>query len=74
MARLGVRCVKDLLYLFPRRYEDRRDIKPISDVKVDEVVSVRGTLLLTSLRDTRRGMKIFEAVDDKMTVEELNHR
>ena len=41
---LGVQSVEDLLYLFPRRYEDRRDMTPIAQVKVGEWQTVTGTV------------------------------
>jgi ATP-dependent DNA helicase RecG len=34
--RLGVRTVEDLFYLFPRRYEDRRRLTPIAELRVGE--------------------------------------
>lgn len=35
-AHLGVSTVEDLFYLFPRRYEDRRKITPIGELKPGE--------------------------------------
>lgn len=41
---LGVSSVEDLLYLFPRRYEDRRNITPISQVVCDQAQTIFGTV------------------------------
>jgi len=63
--RMGIKTVQDLLYLFPHRYEDRRQIQNISRLKVNQIAAVRGKVMVTSLRRSRRGMSIFEAaVDD----------
>ncbi|MDP8233938.1 MAG: ATP-dependent DNA helicase RecG [Candidatus Saelkia tenebricola] len=64
-SRIGVRTIRDLIYLFPHRYEDRRWIQNISNLKINQVSTVRGRVVVTSLRRSRRGMGIFEAaVDD----------
>ncbi len=64
-ARMGIRTVRDLMYLFPHRYEDRRQIQSIARLKVNQIAVVRGRVVVTSLRRSRRGMRIFEAaVDD----------
>lgn len=43
--RLGVMTIEDLLYFFPRRYEDRRNVVPINRLKVGEWQSVTGKIL-----------------------------
>ncbi len=48
--RLGIESVEDLLYLFPRRYEDRRNLVPISRLKVGEWQTVTGKVLGSSSR------------------------
>ena len=48
--RLGIESVEDLLYLFPRRYEDRRNLVPISRLKVGEWQTVTGKILGSSSR------------------------
>ena len=42
--RLGVLTIEDLLYFFPRRYEDRRNITPIAKTKLGEWQTVCGTI------------------------------
>ncbi len=60
MARLGIRTVRNLLFHFPARHEDRRAITPIADAVPDVPVVVRGTLLSISSEEgfRRRGGRI----------------
>ncbi|MCK5014580.1 MAG: ATP-dependent DNA helicase RecG [Candidatus Omnitrophica bacterium] len=44
-VRLGIESVEDLLYFFPRRYQDRRNLTPIAQVKVGEWQTVSGKIL-----------------------------
>ncbi|MCA9409187.1 MAG: ATP-dependent DNA helicase RecG [Candidatus Omnitrophica bacterium] len=49
-ANLGVDSVEDLLYFFPRRYEDRRNIIPIGKIKAGEWQTISGKVLLQGAR------------------------
>jgi ATP-dependent DNA helicase RecG len=60
--RLGIRTIEDLFNFFPRRYEDRTKIVPISNIKPQTIVTIRGEVIHTSLTRTRRGMPIYEAI------------
>lgn len=42
---LGIFTVEDMLYFFPRRYEDRSKLIPISQIKAGERQTVCGTVL-----------------------------
>jgi len=42
---LGVETVEDLLYLFPRRYEDRRQITPLALLRIGEYQTATGQIL-----------------------------
>ena len=44
LRRLGIRTVRDLLFHFPRRHEDRRRVTALSDIRPKTFVVVRGTL------------------------------
>ena len=44
-AQLGVSSVEDLLYLFPRRYEDRRHMTAINALKPGEEFTVTASVL-----------------------------
>ncbi len=50
--RLGVTTVEDLLYFFPRRYEDRTKMTPLSQLKVGEWQIVTGKILNHSGRQS----------------------
>ncbi len=47
---LGVRSIKDLLYYFPFRYQDRRNFKKIEGLKIDEFSSIKGNVRTTNLK------------------------
>ncbi|NQT95768.1 MAG: ATP-dependent DNA helicase RecG [Candidatus Omnitrophica bacterium] len=65
LKRLGISTVQDCLLHFPRRYEDRSNLKPISELKEDEYQTVKGKVLSSSVFSTRRGRRIFQlAVGD----------
>ena len=71
-ARLGVFCVRDLLYHFPRAYENRGDIRPVSssaDGAAHALLLTVGTEPKTAR--LRRGMTAtkFHAFDESGTVE-----
>ncbi|HWJ02040.1 MAG TPA: ATP-dependent DNA helicase RecG [Verrucomicrobiae bacterium] len=60
LARLGINTVEDLLNHFPRRYEDRRNVKQICQVIHGEVETVRGTVVSQQELKPRRGLKIIK--------------
>ena len=53
LERLGVRTVRDLLYLFPRKYHDRRDLVQIADAKPGTQAMILGDVTRVDLH--RRG-------------------
>ena len=48
--RIGVKTVSDLLFLTPRRYEDRTKITPIKDIVPGKFATVQGTITLRGKR------------------------
>ncbi len=44
-ARLGVETVRDLLFLVPRRYLDRSQVLPISQLRVGDEATILGRVL-----------------------------
>ncbi|MBF0619211.1 MAG: ATP-dependent DNA helicase RecG [Candidatus Omnitrophica bacterium] len=61
--RLGVSTIEDLLYFFPRRYEDRRKLTPILDLKPGEWQTVVGVVTAKGGRRTFFNKKhVFELV------------
>lgn len=59
-AKLGVKTVEDLLYFFPRDYEDRRKIKPIKELKPYEMVLIRGKIVNISHQLTKGRFSILK--------------
>jgi len=51
-AHLGVESVEDLLYLFPRRYEDRRSMTTIAQLKAGEWHTIAGKITRHDSRKT----------------------
>ncbi len=66
-ANLGIENVEDLLYFFPRRYEDRRKMTTISQVKEGEWHTVAGEVLTDNSRRawyTKKHVSQIEIADD----------
>ena len=61
---LGLSRVGDLLYHFPRAYEDRRDIRRIADLRPDEQVTIQGEVVAVGAKTTRSRLHILDAVVD----------
>ncbi len=72
LEKLGIRCIRDLLYYFPRAYERRGDICKLSEATENQAASF---LLTTGTRVTtakiRNGLSIskFRAFDESGSVE-----
>ncbi|MCM8765437.1 MAG: ATP-dependent DNA helicase RecG [Candidatus Omnitrophica bacterium] len=60
LQRLGINSIYDLLYFFPRRYEDRREFKKISHLQEGSAELVMGEIFYVDLRQTRRRLHILE--------------
>lgn len=54
-SHLNVFTIRDFLYLSPRRYLDRSEIKPIKNIRVDEEVTVEGKIVAVNSRRSRKG-------------------
>lgn len=64
LERLGIKNVSDLLYFFPRRFEDRSTFKPIRSLRIGDFCTVKGKILTLGVRRAKN-INIFEvAVDD----------
>ncbi|MDP2654735.1 MAG: ATP-dependent DNA helicase RecG [Candidatus Omnitrophota bacterium] len=62
---LGIETVEDLLYLFPRRYEDRTQMTPIAMLKLGETQTVSGKVVgKASRRSWYTRKHVSEAVID----------
>jgi ATP-dependent DNA helicase RecG len=74
LAAAGIHTIEDLLYRFPRRYEDRGHPQPIATLQPGSTAAIVGTVTRCGLRSTRRrGFTIFEATirDENATIAAL---
>ena len=61
LERLEIRTIRDLIFFVPRTYEDRRNLKPFSQLQPSEYEIVRGTVTTKKVEKTRRGFSLFRA-------------
>lgn len=59
---LKMKTLKDLIYNFPRAYEDRTNIKKIKDLKDGEFSVVCGEVMRTELTRTRTKKSMFKVI------------
>lgn len=62
LAKLGVETIWDLLYLFPRRYDDYTLMKPINQLRYGDQVTIIGTIWETRARRTRSNQVMVQSV------------
>jgi ATP-dependent DNA helicase RecG len=63
LEKKGIRIIEDALYFLPRRYEDRRVIKKISEIQVGTVETVLAEVVLAGAVSYKGNRKrVFEAV------------
>ncbi len=63
LGTLGLHTLEDLLYFFPRRYDDYSQLKPINRLAYGEETTVLGTIQSINTRPVRGGkMQLTEAV------------
>jgi ATP-dependent DNA helicase RecG len=63
LAKAGLRTVEDLLFRFPRRYEDRSRFQAIASLRPGAPAAVLGEVLQCGLSTTRRpGFRLFTAL------------
>ena len=65
---LGIKTVKDLLFFFPRSYDDRRKILPIKKITPGEKITVNGIIQRIDLLKTKRGMNILSVQISDMEI------
>ncbi|MFA7254829.1 MAG: ATP-dependent DNA helicase RecG [Candidatus Omnitrophota bacterium] len=67
--KIGIHSVRDLIYLFPRRYEDRSHFAPLNKCPVNEPVTCRGEVVDVKFKPIR-GMPLVEILigDDAGTL------
>ncbi len=62
LQNLGASTILDLLYLFPRRYDDYTLMKPINKLQIGERVTIIGTIWQTRAKRTRNNMVMVQSV------------
>ncbi len=62
LSQLGLETIEDIFYFFPRRYEDRRTLKTVSEAVPGEKEAILGTIASRGLIRTRHGQSIFRVV------------
>lgn len=68
LENLGVHSIEDLLYLFPRRHEDRTKLTPLSQVQIGEAQTVSGKVVARGSRQSWFTRKhVYETVIDDGT-------
>jgi len=66
LKKLDIGTVEDLLYHFPRRYEDRSRLDPINKLKEGEYAAIKGEVLTSGERGGRprfgrgKGMSVYK--------------
>lgn len=67
LEKMGIRTIEDLIYLFPRDYQDRRTLSNIADLREDETVCILGkiTRKVQSFYGRRRKQSLRLYVSDE---------
>ena len=58
LQKLNIFTLKDLIYYFPRQYEDRSVVKKISQLENEDKVSIKGIIFKIDTYSPKKGMKI----------------
>ena len=60
----GINTIEELMYYFPRRYEDRTNFSSISELKPGQVYTIKGKIFAGKQRNSyrRRKFSITEAI------------
>lgn len=66
LRKMGIETVGDMLNFFPRAYQDRRNVRPISEIRAGETALIRGAVVqMTRNRFPGRGKRLLKVtVDD----------
>lgn len=67
LSKLGIITARDLLYHFPRRWEDRRHFKKIGELIDGEKATIMGRVIDAESTVTSRGLVIVKAIIDDIS-------
>jgi len=62
LARKGIASVEDALYLLPNRYEDRRELRRIVELRPGSTEAFFATVVSAEPQTTKGGRRYFEAI------------
>ena len=62
LAKLGISTIRDLLYHFPRRFDDFSNLKTINHLWLGDETTIVGRIVETKAQQTRSGQAIVRAV------------
>lgn len=62
LEKLGLSTIRDLLYHFPRRFDDFSDLKTISRLRLGDEATIVGRISETKAQQTRSGQTIVRTV------------
>lgn len=62
LAKRGINTVEDALYLLPHRYEDRRELQSVAELRPGQQEVFFAEVLAADTTPTRGGKRFFEAV------------
>lgn len=62
LAKKGMETVEDALFLLPNRYEDRRELKRIAELRPGNTEAFFATVVSADAQVTKGGKRFFEAV------------
>ncbi len=69
LAQIGIKSVKDLLYYFPRDYQDRSSYQSIKYINTGKEITIKGKVIKVSQERPRPGLSILRvAVTDDTDV------
>ncbi|MCG9895274.1 MAG: ATP-dependent DNA helicase RecG [Fimbriimonadaceae bacterium] len=72
LRRLGLETVRDVLWHFPRRFEDRRNLPPIMMAQPGRPATLRGVVVQVESRPLRGGKKLVRVrIEDDTGVADL---
>jgi len=60
LSALDVFTIRDFLYLPPKRYLDRSEIKPIRDIRINDEVTIEGKVVSVNSRKSRTGKMLCD--------------
>ena len=67
LNKLGIFTLKDLLFYFPRQFEDRNNLKKIAQLQNDEKATIKAVIVSVNTTNPKKGMTLT-----KIDIKDLN--